>query len=885
MGWRKYLRRNAWHAERSREIASYIEIETADNIARGMAHDDAAAAAWRTFGNPVEIREEIYQMNTVSWLDSSLRDLHYGVRLLITDPGFAAVAVLSLALGIGANTAIFQLLDAVRLRDLPVRDPQELAEVRIAGGNGGLGENANYGELTRPIWEELQRDHPAFSGMFAWSPGEIGIGKGSTFRLARAVNVSSGFFDVLGVQPWSGRLLSISDDHVCPSTTAVVSYAYWQGEMGAAPIDANTRLRIDDRSIQIVGITPPSFMGLAVGEHFDVALPLCRPPQLARNWFDTTVMGRLRTGWTIEKASAQLSAQSAGIMTATEITGYDATAAKKYLAFRLGAYPAGAGVSNLRKDYTSSLWLLLGITGLVLLIACANLANLMLARASTREREMALRIALGAGRLRLIRQLLVESALLAGIGAVLGLELAVLLSRAMIRSLSTSDDSRITLPMVIDWHVLLFTGAAATVTCVVFGMIPALRASGINPIDALKSGSRGMTASRNGFSLQRIMVLAQISVSMVLIVGALLFVRSFVNLLTLNPGMREDGVTSAFVGFQSLHIAPEHLDDFKRTLLNEVRSVPGVLSATTTTMVPLLGGSWGHTVTVGSMEGNSQFTWVSPGYFQTLGIPLLAGRDFTDLDTSASQRVAVLNEEFVRRYLKGLNPIGRIMRTHPEPNYPATVYQIVGIIPDTKYSCLRCGIPPMTFAPDSQLPAQRPWTAIMIHASGASPVIENAVKRRIAERHPEVIVQMRSFKAQIGDGLVRDRMMAMLSGFFGVLAVLLGTVGLYGLISYMVARRSKEIGIRVAVGASHAQVIAIIMREAGLLLVTGVITGTLLSLIAGKGASSLLFGLKPYDAFTLVTAAGLLFLIGIVASFVPAYRAARRDPTAALRSE
>ena len=885
MSWRRFFKRNRWHAERGLEIDSYIEIETADNIARGMTPADAAAAAMRKFGNPVQVREEIYRMNSITWLEAALQDVRHGARLLIANPGFAMVAVLSLALGIGANTAIFQLLDAVRLRTLPIRDPQQLAEIRIAGGNGGMGENDDYGELTRPIWEELQRDHPAFSGLFAWSPDEVGVGKGSTYRPERALNVSGGFFQVLGIAPWQGRLLSTADEHACPASTAMVSYAYWQNAMGAVPIDSSPRLLIDGQSVQVIGVTPPSFLGLAVGEHFDIVLPLCRPEQLARNRFDVTVMGRLGPGWTLDKASAQLTAQSPGVMAATEITGYDSRIVKKYLALRLHAYAAGTGVSNLRKDYSPSLWVLLSLTGLVLLIACANLANLMLARASTREREIALRVALGASRVRLIGQLLVESGLLAVMGAVLGLGLAVFLSRAMVVSLSTSPDSGMALPLGIDWRVLLFTGSVAGVTCLLFGMIPALRASAADPVEAMKAGGRSMTAGRERFSLQRLLVLTQISISMVLIVGALLFVRSFVNLLTFDPGMREENITSVFIGFNASPIPVGQIDGFKRNLLDEVRSVPGVLSAATTTMVPLMGGSWGHAITIGSMRVESKFTWVSPGYFQTMGIPVLAGRDFQASDTSTSQGVAIVNQAFVRRYLNGLNPIGQIMRTHPEPNYPATVYQIVGVIPDTRYSCLRCEIPAMTFAPGSQLPAQRPWTAIMVHSRLPSAMIEDALKHRLAATHPEVIVQTRSFKTQVGDGLVRDRLMAVLSGFLGLLAVLLGAVGLYGLISYMVARRRNEIGIRVAVGASRVQVIAMVMREAGWLVGIGVIAGALLSLLAGKSANSLLFGLKPYDTVTIMTAGAVLFLTGVVASFLPAFRAAKLDPMAVLRSE
>jgi hypothetical protein len=302
-------------------------------------------------------------------------------------------------------------------------------------------------------------------------------------------------------------------------------------------------------------------------------------------------------------------------------------------------------------------------------------------------------------------------------------------------------------------------------------------------------------------------------------------------------------------------------------------------------MVPLLGGSWGHVVSIDSMEGDSQFTWVSPDYFRTMGISLLEGRNFQETDTSSSEGVAIVNQKFVRNYLNGRNPIGHVMRTHPEPGYPATLYRIIGVIPDTKYSCLRCGMPPMTFTPASQLPAQRSWTNIVIHSNETSQMIGETVKKRIAEKHPEIIVQTRAFKTQIDEGLVRDRLMAMLSGFFGLLAILLGSIGLYGLMSYTVTRRRNEIGIRVAVGANRTQVIAMIMRDAGRVLLAGVTIGAILSLVAGRGAQSLLFELKSYDWPSILTAASVLFLIGAGASFLPAYRAAKSDPMAALRSE
>jgi predicted permease len=508
----------------------------------------------------------------------------------------------------------------------------------------------------------------------------------------------------------------------------------------------------------------------------------------------------------------------------------------------------------------------------------------MLARASVREREIAVRTALGASRGRLFRQLLAESALLAVLGGVVGVALAQVLSRVLIWSLSTASGS-VSLPLASDWRVLAFAAVAGGLTCVVFGALPAIRGTRVAPATAMKAGGRGMSAGRDRLFLQRFMVVTQIAVSLVLLVGALLFVRSFQNLMTFDPGMRQGGIVVGFFGFHQSQVPRERFGDFQRDLLEEVRGVSGVLEAATTTNVPLWGGSWSHGITVGAKEGGSQFTWVSPGYFRTMGIALLRGRDFAGNDTATSTRVAVVNQAFVRELLGGADPIGRTLRTHPEPNYPATEYEIVGVVPDTRYNDLRGEMPPQVFAPAAQFPALGPWAALMIHVDVAPEAAIAAVRRRVAEAHPEIVMEFTAFQARVRDGLVRERVLAMLSGFFGLLAALLATIGLYGVVSYAVAGRRGEIGIRIALGARRSQVVGMVMRDAGKLVVIGVVVGTALALAAGRGAGALLFDLKPHDPVTLLTAALLLAVIAAGASFVPARRAARLDPMAALRSE
>ncbi len=596
-------------------------------------------------------------------------------------------------------------------------------------------------------------------------------------------------------------------------------------------------------------------------------------------------MGRLKPGWTIERASAYYDALSPGLFHDTAPTGYSSEALKTYTSFRLIAEPAGNGVSDLRNHYQKSLNLLLAITGLVLLIACANLANLMLARTSARQREIGIRMALGASRRRLLRQLLLESALLAAIGAAFGIALAQPLSRLLLASLGTSQYS-IQLSIGADWRVLLFATVVAGLTCLIFGTVPALRATRVDPLHSLKAGARGVAGSRERFAMQRLMVVSQVAISMVLLVGALLFVRSYRNLMTTDPGMRERGITIGYFGFWEEKIKPENQAAYKRQLVDDVRSVPGIQNAAATTTTPLTGGSWTHAVRVDSTEGDSKFTYASPTYFATMGIPLISGRSFTAADTTDAPFVVIVNQTFIRRFLNGKPPIGELVHVKPEPQYPERTYEIIGTIADTKYNDLRGTIPPMSFVPIDQFPvtAQGPGVAMMI-ATNSDPAAIAAIRHKIGSEHPGMVMQFVDFQQNIQDGLVGDRMMAMLSGFFGLLAAILVVVGLYGVLAYLIAQRRNEIGIRIALGAHRWQVIALVMRDTALMLLAGTAVGLPLTLFAGRSASSMLFGLQAYDPVTIGFAVALLAVIAILASWLPARSAANLDPVAALRSE
>jgi predicted permease len=704
--------------------------------------------------------------------------------------------------------------------------------------------------------------------------------------------VSGDFFSTLGVTPLQGRLFTTADDRRgCGNPGAVISYEFWWSYLGGANSAIGSPLRIQDRLFTVIGVTPPGFFGLEVGQGFDVALPLCAREARALDrldYFWLVVMGRLKPDWTLAQAAASVNTTSQAIFEATLPPGYDIVNVERYRNFRLTAVPAGRGVSRLRQDYETSLWLLLAITGLVLLIACANLANLMLARASAREREMAVRIALGASRSQLIRLLLSESLLLAGVGATLGAGLARLMSRGL-TSLLTTEGNLLRLDLSVDWRVLAFMAIIAVLTCVIFGLIPALQASQINPGRAVKSGGCGLAAKQERSSYQRFLVIGQIAFSLVLLVGALLFARSFWNLTTLDIGFRRNEILFVSHGFSNLRLPADQVVAFQKKLLEQIKSIPQVESATVTTHMPLSGNGISLKVRgpgeVGNQASSSKFTYLSPGYFKTLGIPVLAGRDFNDFDTSTSGKVAIVNETFVRRFIANRAPIGALVRSLQEPKYPETIYEVIGVVKDTKYANLRQEIPPMAFAPMTQNP--NPWSSatIAIHSSVPLSGVIAEVRRKVNELSPEIRIEFKVFDRQIREGLIRERLMAWLAGAFGALAAILAIVGLYGVISYRVLRRQNEIGIRLALGASRQRIVVLILREVVVLLLIGLGTGTAVSLAAAQGARSLLFGLSPYDIPTLVASVCLLALVAGFASFVPALRASRVHPIVALRHE
>lgn len=816
--------------------------------------------------------------------------MRYAVRTLWKSPGFTAIAVLSLALGIGANAAIFQLLDAVRLRTLPVKSPQELVEVRIGDMTHARGNWLRINSFTNPLWEAIRGRQQVFSETFAWADEAMNISSTSETNYASGLWVSGNLFDALGVRPVLGRVFTAADDRRgCGLTGAVISYGFWQRELGGSASAIGHKIKLNAGSVEVIGVTPPDFFGLEVGRKFDLALPVCAAGDRLNSgttWW-LTVMGRLKPGVSPAQADAHLQTISPGIFETTLPADYPPVSVKPYLAMKLNTIAAGGGKSYMRDQYSTPLTLLLAIAALVLLIACANLANLMLARAAAREREIAVRLAIGASRVQLIRQLMMEGLLIAIMGAGAALFLARELSRFLVAFISSGDDF-VFLNVQQDWRVFGFAAVLAVLTCVLFALAPALRATRGQASDALKSGGRGMTAGRERFGLRRILVAGQIALSLVLIVGALLFVRSLRNLMTLEPGFRENGILIAEVNFGK-GVPENRLPFIRRNTVEHVRAVPGVEDAAETATIPLMGSNWTNNMWMeGSDSGHAREisrSLVGAGYFRTIGTPLIAGREFDERDTRTSENVAVVSETFVRAFSLGANPVGEKFWIEKTPFAPQKVVEIIGVARNSKYGDLREDYMPVAFFPFTQFSEPLRGGSILIRSQVALDRLTPSIRKALGEASPDIQYSFSVFKTRIEESLLRERLMAILSGAFGALAVLLASVGLYGVISYMVARRTNEIGIRIALGASRGSVIGLVLRETGALLLAGIAVGVAISLAAGRVVAWLLFGLQANDPLTFVAAGAALALVALLASYLPAYRASALDPAIALRQE
>jgi predicted permease len=875
---------NRQQADLDEEIRFHLAEEAEEQRARGVSAGDARRAALREFGNVARVREDTREIWGWGAVERLAQDLRQAYRSLRSAPIVSLVAILSLALGIGANTAIFSVVNALVVRQLPVVEPARLAVLgRDRGGTA---------EWTNPIWELFRARADFFDGAFAMSSDRFNLATHGETDVVGGLWASGEAFDILGVRPFMGRPFTRDDDRPGGGTAgpvAIISHAFWQRRFGGAPDVLGRTLTVERIPFTIVGVIPPEFFGMDVGRRFDVALPigtatLIKGPGVLtqRSMWWLRVVVRLKPGQTLEQGTAFVRAIQPQIRAATTPADWHPSTIGRYLADGFRLEPAATGDSDLRQRFQRPLMTIMVVVGLVLLIACANLANLLLARGAVRARELSLRLALGASRLRILRQLLTESLILAIAGAGLGLAVAVWGSRALIAELAMSTP--VVLDLSLDWRVLGFTAVAAVTTALLFGTAPALAGTRLQPTDALKAGGRGVVGGR-GITAGQVLVALQVALSLVLLVAAGLFIRTFASLNQLNLGFDRHAVLVASVEIPASRVEREQRPEILRQLLDAARVVPGVSSAALSSITPLGGETWNNLVELPDLpqlpeeQRLTYFNRVTPGWFRTYGTPLLAGRDFSAEDTLGSPPVAIVNEAFARRFTNGANPIG-VRVLHPWN----IERRIVGYVADAVYESIRAEVPPTLYIPYSQDNQPPLSTAVSVRASSGSPelLIEPLVAA-LSDVHRDLVVTPRPLSRQIDVASSRERMVARLSALFGALALLLAALGLYGITAYAVSQRRMEIGVRMALGAATGAVVQLILRRVLLLVGSGIVLGAAVSVGASSYVTPLLFGLGPRDPVTISIAIALLATIGILVGWLPARRASRIDPADVLR--
>ena len=833
-------------------------------------------------------------------METLLHDIRYGTRALLKTPAFAATAILSLALGIGANTAIFSITDALMLRSIPVEDPERLVLLGEARA-GGIMDDVPSGNVELISWPELRdlrKQNQVFSdvcGMFSIRNTYYGLlPGGSTNEPVKAHLVTGNYFSTLGVKPAAGRLFTDAVDESANNHPEIVlSYTWWKTRFAADRNVVGKSIRIADKLYAIIGVAAPEFFGAMVGESPDAWMPLSMvhtlPPyfDFYDHPLDATlyVIGRLRPGVTAAQAGANVNVLFRQIVRSYMGPAPSARDLEDLSHSRIRLTPAANGLSRLRQQYSLPLQVLSVIVALVLLIACANVANLLLARAAARQREFAIRLAIGSGRLRLARQLLTESLLLAAAGGLAGVVFATWGGELLV-ALVSAGPQRVALNVDPNLRILAFTTGISFLTALIFGLAPALRATSVDPAPALKAG-RSSSGAGGRFSVGRALVAAQAALSLMLLIAAGLFTRSFANLENIDPGFERSTLRMPLViPAIGLH-EDQRLDPFYRSIEERVSRIPGVRSAAFTAF----GFNQGSTTNDTYIEGHEpkgrrpdifNVNVVGPAYFETAGIPIVLGRAFSAHDTAGSQKVAVINQKAAHDIFGDASPIGAHLSIGPPKN--GYSIEIIGVAKDAKYQGLR---------EDPQLAVMLPYTQnhqflgnLLIRIEGNRAGIVAQATQAIHEIAPALpILETATMGEVIDRSLSRQHVLAQLSDFFGALALLLAGIGLYGVLSYSVARRSGEIGIRMALGAQRQRVLAMVLGETARILALGIAIGLPVAIVSSRLVENLLYGLTPVDALTISIAVAVLAIAGAVAGFLPARRASKVQPMVALRYE
>jgi putative ABC transport system permease protein len=840
----------------------------------GLAPDDAAHASRRAMGNVTLAIEDAREVWAMRVLDHTRQDVRAGVRGLRKSPGFTLVAVATLALGIGANTALFSIFSSLILRPLPVRDPGSLALLLD-------------GSWSYPIWEQIKaREDTLFDGALAWSPQGFDLSASGQSDPVDGAYVSGRLFDVLGVTAIRGRMITVADDGgAAPDgPVAVISHRLWQQRYAGAADVVGRQITVQRLPFTIVGVMPAGFFGPDVGRMTDVMLPFSAEPLVrgkesrlaARSSWWLQIIVRLKPGQSIDQANAALRAAQPQIVEGASRTLDPLTLA-----------PAATGNSPLRSRFETPLSAMVVAVGLVLLVACANIASLLLARALARRHELSVRLALGSSRWRIARLLLVESAIVSAAGAVLGLLFARWGSALLVQQLNTWQGT-VSLDLTLDWRVLGFTAALACLSAIVAGVAPVIGLRSVTPGGALKDAGRGIAGDRR-FAVRSTLVVAQIAVSLVLVVVAGLLLRTFVALNRLPLGFEPESLLIAELNLQAGGGPAEDRAARVERLREAAAAVPGVRSATVVVERLLSGGGWSSGL-VGI--GDAPITlrrptlWrnaTTPGWFATMGTPLRRGRDFDASDRLGSRRVAIVNETFVRRFIGGGPVLGQRVRLGRDV---IQEFEIVGVVGDAVYAVPREGMVATMYQPVAQEEPERYWPTVVLTikaAPGQRTAVERDVAAALARVDPNVAFTFGTFDQLVEATVTQERLIALLSAFFGGLALLLAAVGLYGVVAHGVRARQAEIALRLSLGAAPSSIVRLVFRRVGVLLAAGLVLGLAGGLWAARFVEALLFRLEARDPATFAGAAAVLVAVGVLAAWLPARRAARLDPVSVLR--
>ena len=909
LSWLPWYRRRARDADLARELRDHLDLEADEQRAAGLSPEQAANAAHRALGNTLKIEEDVRSARGFEWLDTLVQDIRYGQRMLRKSPLFTAVAILTLAFGIGADTAIFSLINAVLLENLPVKDPQQLVLFQWESDKwpphfSMTGWKSRF-SFSYEEFKEFSAQKNVMSSVFAFVPlgfndQNTTVGINGEPTLADGVMVTGQYFSGLGVTPLLGRGITDADENPSAPRAVVISYAYWTRRFAQDRSIIGMGVTLNGIPFTIVGVTPRNFYGISVGTEPDLWVPFDDKPNMRpwssspggtnsvfteRDWLCLNMMGRLKDGVTKEQAQGALDPIFREFVTS------DWRPPKESGVPHLIIASGRQGLPVLQNDAAQAIYMLMVAVGLLLLIACANLATLLLARANSRKKEISVRLAIGASRSRLIRQLLTESVLLSTFGGALGLVFANWGTRALIALMSNANNRTMILDAGTDSHVLFFAFAVAVLTGVLFGLVPALRASKAELLSTMKDNAAAVSDPHNKHRLGESLIIAQVATSVVLMIGAGLFVRTLANFESHNFGFDQRnlltfGLDPARAGYHEARLV-----NLYSQLLDRIQALPGVRSATLIQSAPFSG--WSNKNSSVSVEGSapqqgdSELYWqaVGPDFFGTMGIPIVLGRGVLRTDTAASPKVAVIDETFSKKYFPGENPIGDRFSLSSKYD-PANSYEIVGVVRPAELTDVSPGVHPKGYASYAQFPKTLGQMFFEVRADGPPATIVSELRDAVHQTDASLpLLALKTQAEETGEALSFQRLFAHLTTVFGLFALLLSVIGLYGTMAYSVTRKRREIGIRMALGAKPANVLGMVLRQGIALTLMGVALGVFAALGATRLISSMIFGVSPYDALTFIIVAAVLLLVALAACYIPARRAAHVDPMVALRHE